>query len=214
MNPQRHALVAALFMLLASPAAALPWHWGVRVGLNGANFTGEFGKAVKPDLRYGLNAGLVADAALTHDLSLHVEGAYSSKGGKFAQGSIAYSGNLVGSFDETWTFDYVEVPVLVRGTVHGRGNARLFAELGPSFGLAVSGRFKPALQGLPERDFKKDMKPIDPGFAAGLGVELAAGPSRFGIDARYTRGFSDLIDLADNATTINQVWTLALSWMH
>ena len=212
MNTQRSPLIAVLLMLVASPAMALPWHWGVRAGLNAANFAGEFGDIVHPDLRYGLNAGLVGDAGLTRDLSLHVEGAYSSKGGKATQQSIDNAGNPAGTFDETWTFNYVEVPVLLRGRLRGHGNAGLFAELGPSFGIAVNGRFEPGIPGLPKRDFKKDMKPIDPDFAAGVGVEFAAGPGRLGIEARYTRGFSDLFDLADNATSINQVWTLAPSW--
>lgn len=81
-------------------------------------------------------------AALTHALSLHIEGAYSGKGGKAAQESL------------------------------------------DNFG-----------------------------FAGGVGVEVAAGSGQLGVEARYTRGFSDLFDLEGNASTINQVWTLALSWM-
>jgi len=56
------------------------------------------------------------------------------------------------------------------------------------------------------------MKPIDLGWAAGAGVEFAAGPGRIGLEARYTRGFSDLYDISDNFASINQAWTFALSY--
>ena len=121
--------------------------------------------------------------------------------------------DLVGPFDDTWSYDYVEVPVLLRARLLGHDGTRAFAELGPSFAIALRGRLKTGVPGFPDRDLKKDMKPIDPGYAAGLGVDFAAGPGRLGIEARFTRGFSDLFDLSNNVTSINQVWTLALSWL-
>jgi outer membrane protein with beta-barrel domain len=210
----RHLLAYAIvLMLLAGPAAAMPWRWGVRAGLNGANFAGEFGEILQPHLRYGLNAGLVGEAGLAHALSVHAEIAYSNKGGKAAGLVTDNAGNLVGALDDTWAYDYIEVPVLLRARLeHARG-ATLFAELGPSFGIAIAGRFTPAAPGLAETDLKDDMKTVDAGFALGAGVAFAAGPGRLGIEARYTRGFSDLYDLSGNAASINQVWTLALSWM-
>lgn len=202
-----------LLTLLASPAPALPWHYGARAGLNAANFGGEFGDGVQPKLRYGLNAGFVGEAELAQRWSVHVEAAYSSKGGKSKSSATDNQGNLIGPFDDTWSYDYVEVPALVRARLWGHDGARAFAELGPSFGIALRGRFKTEVPGLPERDLKKDMKPIDPGYAGGLGVDFAAGQGRLEIEARFTRGISDLFDLPNNASSINQVWTLALSWL-
>ncbi|HEY6193580.1 MAG TPA: porin family protein [Candidatus Eisenbacteria bacterium] len=203
-----------LLVLLANPALALPWHYGARAGVNAANFGGESGDAVRPKLRYGLNAGLAGEAELAARWSVRVEAAYSSKGGKSKSKPIVTTqGNLIGSFDETWSYDYVEVPALVRARLWSHAGARAFAELGPSFGVALRGRFKTEAPGIPERDLKKDMRPIDPGYAGGLGVSFAAGQGRLGIEARFTRGFGDLFDISNNPSSINQVWTLALSWL-
>jgi hypothetical protein len=205
---------ALAVVLLAPAATAAPWHWGVRAGLNGANFAGEFGDAVQPDLRYGLYAGLVAEVGLTHAFSLHGEVAYSSKGGKSAEHGTDINGNPLGSFEDTWSYDYLEVPLLLRARLKRGHGTKLFAEAGPSFGIALAGHFESGSPlELPSTDLKGVMKSVDSGFALGTGVEFAAGPERLGIEARWTRGFSDLFDLPDNASSINQVWTLALAWM-
>jgi hypothetical protein len=206
-------LGAVVLLLLASPAAAMPWRWGIRAGVNGANFAGAYGDIVQPDLRYGLNAGVVGEAELSHVLSLHGEVAYSSKGGKAASDNTDPSGNVTQSTD-TWIYDYLEVPVLLRARLRrGRGTT-LLAEAGPSFGFALSGRFTTDTPpGSPELDLKDAMKTVDAGFALGAGMEFPAHSGRLGIDMRYTRGLTDLYDSSGFATSINQVWTLAVSWM-
>lgn len=210
----RPLLMGALALVLfACPAAAAPWRWGVRAGINGANFSGDFGQVAQSSLRYGLNAGFVSEVELAHPLSLHGEIAYSNKGAKVDERGTDVNGNPVVASQDTWSLNYIEVPVLVRARLkRGRGTT-LFAELGPSFGFALGGRFVWGSPGIPETDLKDVMKSVDVGFALGTGMEFASGPGRLGIDARYTRGFSDLYDLPDNLSTINQVWTLALSWM-
>lgn len=199
--------------LLAYRAAAATWRWGVRAGINGANFAGEFGDAVQPDLRYGLYAGVVTEVALRHPFSLHGEIAYSNKGGKSAEHGTDINGNPVGSFVDTWSYDYLEIPLLLRARLKRGHSTTLFAEAGPSFGITLAGHFKSGSPlGLPDADLKSVMKPVDGGFALGTGVEFAAGHERLGIEGRYTRGFSDLFDLPNNASSINQAWTLALAW--
>jgi hypothetical protein len=210
----RSYLAGALVVLtLAGPAAAMPWRWGVRVGVNGANFGGEFNQVVNTNLRYGLNAGLVGEGELSRALALHAEIAYSSKGAKVSEESTDAFGNPTSAGNDTWAYDYIEVPLLLRARLERAHGRALFVELGPSFGITISGRFKPGAPGFSEVDVKDNMKNVDAGFALGTGVEFAAGSGRLGIEARYTRGFSDLYDLSGNFDTINQVWTLALAWM-
>src|SRR4029077_7783587 len=92
----RHFLPGALaLMLLAGPSAAMPWRWGVRAGLNGANFAGEFGNIVQPHLRYGLNADLMGETSIARAFAARAEVAYSNKGGKGAQTVTDNAGNLV-----------------------------------------------------------------------------------------------------------------------
>jgi hypothetical protein len=61
-------------------------------------------------------------------------------------------------------------------------------------------------------DVGRSMHPVDYGWVAGGGVEFAAGSGRFGIEARFTRGFGDLFDLEDNLPAINQAVSLSLSY--
>jgi hypothetical protein len=56
------------------------------------------------------------------------------------------------------------------------------------------------------------MNAFDLGFGAGAGLEFPAGPGRFGLEARYTRGLDDLFDVSGTLSTINQAWTFALSY--
>ena len=213
MRIRRLSVGALVLMLLACPAGAGPWRCGGRTGVNGANFAGEYGDVVQPDLRYGLNAGFVGEGELSRVLSLHGEVAYSSKGRTASGNSTDPNGNATKTTD-TWSYDYIEVPILLRARLQrGRGTT-LLAEAGPSFGFALAGRFTTDTPpGIPALDLKDQMKTVDAGFALGAGMEFPSGPGRLGIDVRYTRGFSDLYDLSGFSPSINQVWTLAVSWM-
>jgi hypothetical protein len=212
----RRIPVSALFlMLLACPAAAAPLRWGIRAGVNGAKFAGDYGDAVPPEGRFGLNAGFMGEADLSHVLSLHGEIAYSSKGGRGMSNYRDFTGNFIFATD-TWIYDYIEVPVLLRARLQRGRSTALFAEAGPSFGIALAGRLTTDIpSGFPDIDLKDQMKTVDAGYALGAGIEFPAGPGWLGIDVRYTRGFSDLHDVSGNgnATVINQVLTLAASWM-
>jgi hypothetical protein len=199
-------------VLLAVPAAAMPWRWGARAGVNGANFGGQFGELANSSLLYGLNAGVVAEAGLSHALWLHGEVAYANKGATVKNQGTDPFGNPH-DYKTEFRYDYIELPLLLRARYASGHSTTLFGELGPSFGFTIAGRVTSEFPGdVGDDDVKGDMKPVDAGFALGAGIEFAAGPGHLGIEARYTRGFSDLYDLEGNAEAINQTWTLALAW--
>ena len=204
---------ALVLLVVAAPALArLPGRCGLRAGLNLSAFAGEFGDLVGPDLRAAPNAAFVYEYDFAPRVAFHTEVGYSGKGGKAKSEITDQAGNPAGTATETWSFEYVEVPLLVRGRLPALGSVTPFLELGPSLGIRLSGRFetRPSIVG--DHRFTDDMKLLDLGFGAGLGVEFAAGPGRLGVEARYTRGFSDLFDVSSNLSTINQAWTFALAF--
>lgn len=210
--PMIHVAVASSLLCLVAPAQAMPWHWGVRAGLNAARFGGEFGRVVQPDLRYGLNAGVVVEAAFVPWWSLHTGAAFASKGGQAdSQGTDAF-GNPTARTTTVWEMDYIDVPVLVRADLLRSAAMSPYLELGPTVSVPVRGQIDPGLSGVPRLDIKNDMRTLDFGFAAGAGVRFAAGPGRLGAELRYTRGFADSFTYKDNAPTVQQALTFALSW--
>jgi len=209
----RSAATAILLLCLAAPAIAkVPGHLGARAGVNLSAFAGEFGDVVQPDNRVAPNIALVYEYPLSAQLAFHGEAGWSGKGGTAKSESTDQAGNVI-TYKSEWRFDYVEVPLLLRGRFGSVGKATPFFELGPSVGILVSGKFEDDPHVLGEVDLKHDMKSFDVGWGAGAGVEFAAGPGRIGVEARYTRGFSDLFDLEGNAEAINQAWTFALSYV-
>ena len=216
----RSTASAILLACLAVPALAkMPGHVGARAGVNLSAFGGEFGDAVEPDNRVAPNLALVYEYPLSAQLAFHGEVGWSGKGGTTKSVSTDEAGNAT-TVKSEWRFDYVEVPLLLRGRFGSVGKATPFFELGPSVGILVSGKFEDDPHVIGELDLKHDMKSFDVGWGAGAGVEFAlpaaSGGSprgRIGVEARYTRGFSDLFDVEGNAAAINQAWTFALSYV-
>jgi hypothetical protein len=208
--PIRTLSVVLLLASIAAPALAEKSdHFGVRAGVNLSAFAGEFGDLVKPDQRVAPNVALVYEHAFAPELAFHGEVGYSGKGGTLKSEGADPFGNP-STIRVDWKFEYLEVPLLLR--CRWPGKVTPFFEIGPSVGVALAGKITsdPALFG--DLDVQPDMKPIDLGWAAGAGVAFAAGPGRIGLEARYTRGFSDLYDISDNFASINQAWTFALSY--
>lgn len=208
------AVVLLGTFLGAASASAAPVHWGPRAGVNISAFTGEFGDLIRPDSRTFPNLGLVYQVDLARNLSFRGEVAYSAKGGGSSSEMTDNAGNPIGTTEEIWRFDYLEIPLLLRTRVPIRTGAVPYLEVGPSFGVTLGGHFESRGSGLPDLDLKGDMKAMDLGLGGGFGIEIPAGPSSISVEARYTRGFSDLWKLDNNLTTVNQAWTFAMSWLH
>ena len=208
----RTLIALLLSALTAAPALAkMPGRLGIRAGLNLSAFGGEFGDVIEPDPRVAPNLALVYEYPFSPKLALHTEAGWSSKGGKTEFDSSDPFGNS-SPVKVEWRFDYLEIPLLMRGRFGSIGAVTPYFELGPALGITLSGKFEDDPHVIGEQDLRDDMKPIDLGWAAGAGVDFPAGPGHLGIEARYTRGFSDLFVLENNFTTINQAWTFALSY--
>jgi hypothetical protein len=202
-----------LLALVAAPASAdFPGRYGVRAGVNLSAFTGSFADLVEPENRVAANVALVYEYDFVPQLSLHTGVGYSGKGGVSHSEGTDPAGNPTGTSKDTWSFEYLEVPLLLRTRMAGFGASHVFAELGPTLDFRLSGKFGTDFPGAPDISLTTRMNAFDLGFGAGFGLEFPAGPGRLGIETRYTRGLNDLYDTSGTLTTINQAWTFALSF--
>ncbi|HXS83186.1 MAG TPA: porin family protein [Methylomirabilota bacterium] len=211
MRLYRHVLVASLLLAAAPAAAEFPGRCGLRAGVNLSAFTGEFGDLVGPDNRVAANVAFVYEYDFISWLALHTGVGYSGKGGVGHSEGTDPVGNPTGTSDDTWSFNYVEVPLLLRGRMPVFGTKHVFAELGPMLDFRLSGKFESTLSG-PEESLTDQMNVFDLGVGAGVGIEFPAGPGRLGLETRYTRGLDDLYDVSGTLSTINQAWTFAVSY--
>jgi Outer membrane protein beta-barrel domain len=210
--PRCIATAFLLALAAASASAQSPFRYGVRAGINLSAFTGSLADVIEPEHRVAANVAFVYEYDFVPRLSLHTGLGYSGKGGVSHSEGTDPEGNPTGTSKDTWSFEYLEVPLLLRGRMPAFGASHVFLELGPMLDFRLSGKFGTDAPGVPDQSLTTRMNAFDLGFGAGAGLELPAGPGRFGIEARYTRGFDDLYDTSGTLTTINQAWTFALSY--
>jgi outer membrane protein with beta-barrel domain len=195
----------------ATTAIASPT-WGPRIGVNASAFAGEFGDAVKPDFRYFPNLGLALQIDLARNVAFRGEVSYSVKGGGAESITVDTGGNTTGSTKDTWRFDYVEVPLLLRTRLPVVTAVKPYLELGPAFGVALSGEFRSEGAGIPNTDLRDSMNALDVSLGGGFGLELPAGATKASLEVRYMRGLADVFK--DTGLTLNnQAWTLAVTWL-
>lgn len=165
-------LLALCTLLLAVPASAQVT-LGLRGGLNTAFFTGR--DAAGTDPRLGAVGGAFVRYDATPRVGIQVEALYSQEGAE---------DDVIGQ-EGTYTFDYIDIPVLVRlGVPVSRfADAGIYA--GPSIGIPIRDDFVD-IDGFEEEQ----------GAATDLGLTIGAdywaGP--FGVDLRYTAGLTDAFD--------------------
>ena len=208
--PRCIATTLLLALVSATASADVPGRYGLRAGVNLSAFTGSFGDLVNPDHRVAANVAFIYEYDFVPQLSLHTGVGYAGKGGVLKSEGTDPFGNPTGTFKSTWSFNYLEVPVLLRGRLQAFGSGHLFAELGPMLDFRLNGKF--TSEGGVDESFTETMNVFDLGLGAGAGIEFQAGSGRLGLETRYTRGLNDLYDVSGTLTTINQAWTFALSY--
>jgi outer membrane protein with beta-barrel domain len=209
----RSIAAAVLLVVVAAPALAeFPGRYGLRAGVNLSAFTGEFGDLIGPENRVAANVAFVYEYDFISWLALHTGLGYSGKGGVGHSEGTDPIGNPTGTSQDTWSFEYLEVPLLMRGRMAAFGTSHAFAEVGPMLDFRLSGKFETDAAGVDDVSLTSRMNAFDLGIGAGAGLEFPAGIGRLGLEARYTRGLDDLFDVSGTLSTINQAWTFAVSY--
>jgi hypothetical protein len=199
----------ALALLLPSAAGAMGIEKGVKAGANLASIHGEFADIADPKGRAGFVGGAFVAFGFAPDLAIQVEGLFSMKGAKFVSQRTDEDGNLLGTFDTFENLSYLEVPVLLRGTLLRTAPVQPMYYLGPTVGIRLGGKLEGDVPGLRAQNLT-ELKAVDFGVALGAGAGFKVGGRKVLTELRYTTGFSDIWDVEDNLESINDVFSLTV----
>jgi hypothetical protein len=206
----RHRIATAFFalaFLAPAVAGAMSIEKGVKAGANLANFHGAFADLADTKMKTGFIGGAFVAFGFAPDLAIQVEGLYSMKGAKIRSDRTDPDGNVLGTFDDFQNVNYLEVPVLLRGTLLRHAPVQPMYYLGPAIAFNLGGRFESEASSSLSRDLTH-LKAVDLGLALGAGAGFKLGGQRILTELRYTTGFSDIYDLTGNAESINHVFSL------
>jgi len=206
--PLRSTVVALLALALLVPAAAgaMTIEKGIKAGVNLADFRGEFADIADTRTRLGFVGGPFVAFGFAPDLAMQVEALYSMKGAKTTSQRTDQDGNVLGTFDTFVDLSYLEVPVLLRGTLLRHAPVQPMYYLGPTFGFSLGGKVRSSASGLPTQDLEH-LKAVDFGLALGVGAGFELGGQKVRAEFRYSPGLSDIYDLEGNAESINNVFS-------
>ncbi|HJR60871.1 MAG TPA: porin family protein [Vicinamibacterales bacterium] len=193
----QYSLVLAGFVLIAGAVpSGQERQIGLKAGVSVASIAGDAGgdAALPYDVRTGLTGGAFAVFPMRRRVALQVEAILTDKGGALPVNDPSI---IQGEISERLRFQYLDLPVLARLTGPRVKSATLYGFAGPTLSVRLSARYQTAMTGAGsygfEYDIGQDVRRFDVGLTAGAGADI--GP-RLVIDARYTRGFTDLYDVA------------------
>jgi hypothetical protein len=184
--------IAAALMLATSPVSAAirvgAMDLGIRVGANASTIT-EF-LDLAEDRIYSLNAGVVGAYGVSEWVAVEVGVGYSGKGGE--TGGVDASAN-----PSTFTtkLGYLAVPVRARLPL-GPGPVMPYFAFGGELAFLLSAEqgFESDPGGL--SDVKDDFNGFDFSSIVGIGVEIPVRRVLLVIEGGWTRGFTDVPDVA------------------
>lgn len=198
-------LLSALALLLAVPASAQAT-FGLKAGLNTANFVGD--DANESEVILGFVGGLTADFPVSPMLSVQAEALYSQKGESYY--------DTVDDYSLDTRIDYLEIPVALRIAFPTNSALDVGVSLGGYLGVPVSSRVKADAfaPGDVLDDIARDDLEAATDYGVLAGLDVGSGP--FYVDARYSRGLTDVTEFdpvfGSNLNRQNQVVSLTFGY--
>lgn len=165
----------ALSAVLTATTASAQVGGGIKAGINLASVKGFNDATTTSSQRTGLVAGGFMTFGLSPMIAFEPEVLFSMQGSK-----LHFSKSGVTS-DASAKLDYLQVPLLLRVGNNASDHASLYAVAGPTLGVVL----RATQNGV---DIKNDLKRMDVGVVAGVGVTL----TRVLFEARYTFDLADL----------------------
>ncbi len=207
-------LIFTVLWLAAVISVQAQLKYGVKVGLNMSNVTGDVDDT---KAKAGALVGVFARYSVNENLAFQPELLYSMQGCKVEGYEYDYeyeyeytrsfpsrfnnlnkSVSQVEGGDYKIKLDYLLIPIMVKYyPIEG-----LNLQVGPQFGFLLKAEAD-------DEDIKDDMKKFDFGFNVGAGYDLPVG---LGLDARYYFGLTNASDGDDDFEAKNGVFSLALSY--
>jgi hypothetical protein len=170
--------------------------YGLKAGLNMASFGGDNGDAdfweveLDKKMKMGFTAGGFVTYSITEMFAVQPEVFYTMKG-------VKYEGD---DWTTTFTYNYLEIPVLAKFTIPTEGNISPNLFVGPALGINLSAKYKEEYDGQTEEGDVEDYpfefggwpkaKSTDFGLVFGAGVDIGMPHSAITIDGRYTLGLT------------------------
>jgi hypothetical protein len=196
-NNFRTLLMICSLLLVLIPGSDLfaqnGYSYGFRIGIHMADiqveddeFSDSYGN------RFGPAIGAFVTIPLNGIFSVRPELWYLRKGAE-ASFDFSFLGEDL-SFESSFIFDYIEVPLLFTYTPRPAGNAvpNLFA--GPSVGFLTSARYKLEAAGESESaSIKSSLKSTDFSLIFGGGLDFGLGSRSLAVDIRYMLGLSNIL---------------------
>jgi len=203
-------LVCLCFVLMGltvSVKAQTDLKYGVTAGLNFSTLNGKDAAVLGSNLssKNGLYIGGFLNYPFSDMFALQPELAFTMKG----------ANNSGGGVTETWSFNYLEIPVLVKYYVPISGSTNIKPDLyaGPAFAfnIAASDEVSQGSQTL-TTDIKDQTKGFDLGLAFGGGVGFNVGNSLLDFSLRYTLGLTSTDNSGNNYTITNGVFAIVAGY--
>lgn len=180
-------------MVFAGGVEAGTLSFGIKAGLNISSIT-ETPEAWNPDKSFkpGLAAGVTMIYEFDNGFGIQPELLYSEKG----VSTSLYEGLV--DVDMNLNLNYIELPILAKYTFPLKGSFKPNVFAGPSLAYSLSSELEAAVgifsAGV---DFSSMTHVTDFGIVLGAGFGWEVGDGIFTFDARYTRGFTNVILTGD-----------------
>jgi hypothetical protein len=171
---------------------------GLKAGLNLANLSGD--DAGSPDSKTAFAFGGFFAYQFSPMFAIQPEIYYSMKG---ATDNMTFEGSTV---DITYTFDYIEIPLLLKFMIPIQGsNIKPAIFAGPHVAINTTAKVKAEYQGDSDEDDIDDFKSTEFGLQFGGGVGFPVGKGELGFDIRYIMGLTTLFDVEADPDVKNSV---------
>ena len=167
---------------------------GVKAGIDLSRVSNEdLPSGMEKVSKIGFQGGFVGNLGFGKFLSVQMELLFAQKGFKIKE---TESGVTV----KAWTtVNYLEIPLLLKFSLPA-GPVVIFANVGPSFGIGLTGKIatEPDL-GMDQKVSFDDggLKRFDFGLLFGAGAGIKVGPGLIYLDLRYGLGISDINNVTD-----------------
>jgi hypothetical protein len=192
-------LLVVLFALaFFSISAQAQMQLGLKAGLNLANLSGD--DAGSPDSKTGFAFGGFFTYQFSPMFAIQPEIYYSMKG---ATEKMTVEGITV---DLTYTFDYIEIPLLIKFMIPIQGsNIKPAIFAGPHVAINTTAKVKAEYQDQSQEEDINDFKSTEFGLQFGGGVGFPVGNGELGFDIRYIMGLTTLFDVEADPDVKNSV---------
>lgn len=179
----RRLLVAlAIVALMGNAAMAEGMMFGVKGGLNLANWSGDTEMlGYDNSMKMGFGGGVWMSYAITEAFAIQPEALFMIKGTKWDIEGIDLNANLA----------YIDFNILGKFVIPTESDFAPFIMAGPQIGLLLKSELE--AMGMTE-DMKDYTKSIDFGIAFGAGFDFMLGSGCVSFDARYVLGLTSIDD--------------------